>query len=315
MALLTVENIVASINNNIIANNISFTQNALQKIAIIGETGSGKTTLLKLIAGLIQPQNGNIFLLEERVKGPNEQLLPGHPKIAYLSQHFELRNNYKVNELLAMMNKKTDEAAQKVYEACKIAPLLKRKSNELSGGERQRIVLAGLLTTNPLLLLLDEPFSNLDRAHKQNMQSIIEAIGKELNISCMMVSHDGADVVAWADRILVMQAGKIIQDNNPQQVYHYPNNEYVAGLLGAYQFVHQELKNKLKIRSNKNIFRPEEFLITNELLGIKGIIQQKKFFGNYYLLDILIDQCMITVQTNNAFLKVNDEVFIAFKHH
>jgi len=151
---------------NEIVKNISFTQQAKEKIAIAGATGSGKTTLLKMIGGFIQPSSGEIIFKDARVIGPDEQLLPGHTKIAYLSQHFELRNNYKVHELLEMQNKISDEAAALIYTVCRIEHLLKRRTDELSGGERQRIVLASLLTASPELLLLDEPFSNLDRHHK-----------------------------------------------------------------------------------------------------------------------------------------------------
>jgi iron(III) transport system ATP-binding protein len=204
MALLEVAGIGKKGKEQFIVQNINFTQQLLEKIAIAGETGSGKTTLLKMIGGLAQPDEGTITFEGERVLGPFEKLIPGHPHIAYLSQHFELRNNYRVEEELESKNLLTDAAADNIYRICKIGHLLKRKTNELSGGERQRIVLAKLLTTSPKLLLLDEPFSNLDAIHKNIIKSVLLDIGTQLNTSCILVSHDAADTLSWADRILVL---------------------------------------------------------------------------------------------------------------
>ena len=109
MSFLTVHNLSRIEKENLVVNNISFKQQHLQKIAISGSTGSGKTTVLKMIAGLIQPNSGTIFFEGEKVIGPDEKLLPGHKGIAYLSQHFELRNIYWVHELMSMVNVMTDD--------------------------------------------------------------------------------------------------------------------------------------------------------------------------------------------------------------
>ncbi|HEY0610611.1 MAG TPA: ATP-binding cassette domain-containing protein, partial [Chitinophaga sp.] len=162
MSLLNVSAISKQQDGAFILKDISFEQRRFQHIAIAGETGSGKSTLLKVIGGLAQPDSGQVTFEGGRVKGPNEVLIPGHPGVAYLSQYFELRHNYWVEEILSYANKLTDEEAQNIYEICQIDHLFRRRTDQLSGGEKQRIALARLLTTSPRLLLLDEPFSNLD---------------------------------------------------------------------------------------------------------------------------------------------------------
>ena len=196
MVLLEVVGAGKKEKENFTVKDINFSQQPLEKIAIAGETGSGKTTLLKMIGGLAQLDEGNIYYDGKRVLGPLERLIPGHPQIAYLSQHFELRNNYRVEEELESKNLLTQEAANNIYRICRIEHLLKRKTDQLSGGERQRIVLARLLTTSPKLLLLDEPFSNLDAIHKNIIKSVLLDIGTQLNTSCILVSHDAADTLS-----------------------------------------------------------------------------------------------------------------------
>ena len=120
MVMLTVSGITKQVAGNFAVKNIGFAQQALQKLAIAGETGSGKTTLLKLIAGLLQPDSGEIRFKQQRVEGPLERLIPGHPGIAYLSQHFELRNNYRVEELLEMGNDLSQQEAGALYDVCRI---------------------------------------------------------------------------------------------------------------------------------------------------------------------------------------------------
>ncbi|MBK8951870.1 MAG: ABC transporter ATP-binding protein [Chitinophagaceae bacterium] len=208
MAFLEVKHVSRIENGITLLRETSFVQAEGEKIVIAGETGSGKTSLLKIIAGLIQPIAGEVFFQDVRVPGPLEKLLPGHPAIAYLSQYFELRNNYRVEEELECRNLLTGEEAMTIYKVCQVDHLLKRKTNQLSGGERQRIVLARLLTTTPKLLLLDEPFSNMDMAHKRAIKKVIHDIGEQLGISCIIVSHEPTDTLSWADRILVLKDGK-----------------------------------------------------------------------------------------------------------
>lgn len=312
MALLNVSGISKWEKDGFTVKSINFTQQTAEKIAIAGETGSGKTTLLKMIAGLIQPDEGNIYFENKRILGPFEKLIPGHPAIAYLSQHFELRNNYRVEEELESKNLLLEEEATRIYRICKIEHLLKRKTHQLSGGERQRIVLARLLTTSPKLLLLDEPFSNLDVMHKNIIKSVLLDIGSQLGISCILVSHDAADTLSWADTILVLKEGEIIQQGTPQKIYNEPVDEYCAGLFGEYNFLNA--KNAAAFFPNANneqqlIVRPEQFSIVSENnSAVKGVVQAVYFFGSYYSVDVLVNEQFLRVRTARGQLFTGDVI-------
>ena len=144
--LLEVDEVSKSILHNTAVKSLSFKQLVGEKLAIAGETGSGKTTLLKMISGLVQPDSGKILLQGERVLGPLEKLIPGHSRIAYLSQFFELRNHYWVSEILEYANELTQKEAKELYDVCQISHLVNRRTDQLSGGERQRIAVVTLLS-------------------------------------------------------------------------------------------------------------------------------------------------------------------------
>lgn len=213
---------------------VGFSQQQGERIAIAGEAGSGKSSVLKMIAGLMQPDAGEVQFMDKRVRGPEEVLIPGHKKIAYLSQHFELRNNYHVYEVLDIARKIEAHAAARIFTICRIEHLLQRRTNELSGGEKQRIALARLLCAAPKLLLLDEPFSNLDASNQLMIQQVLNDMQEALQMTCLMVSHDAGDMLAWADKIIIMKEGTVVQTGNPQEIYFTPADAYCAGLFGAY---------------------------------------------------------------------------------
>jgi ABC-type sugar transport system ATPase subunit len=213
---------------------ISFVLRKGQRLAFAGETGSGKSTLLKTIAGLATPKEGAVWFEGIKVTGPLQRLIPGQPGIAYLSQHFELWHNYRVEDILSYTNDLSPDEAQSLYKICHIDHLLLRRTDQLSGGERQRIALARLLVHPPRLILLDEPFSNLDMIHKRVLKTVIRDIGTKFDITTVLVSHDPYDTLTWADELIVLKEGRILQQGRPREVYDHPLDEHVAGLLGDY---------------------------------------------------------------------------------
>ncbi len=308
MQTLSVSNLFSEpLLGNFSLENIHFTQQKMEKVALIGETGSGKSTLLKTIAGLIQPKNGTILFEGEKVMGPDWQLIAGQKGIAYLSQHFELLNNYRMGELLSYANELLAEEATDLFKICRIDHLMKRNSYELSGGEKQRIALAKLLITKPRLLILDEPYSNLDLIHRNILKDVVEDICKKYEISCILTSHEPADVLPWADKILVLKNGNIIQEGTAMEVYKTPVNEYAATLLGSYNLLDST------IFGEQILLRPEDILITDDLSEkYTGTVTTCNFMGSYYELEIKIKNQIIKVKTTNSKVVVGDKVGIYF---
>lgn len=313
MSLLSVANVTKRHGADVVVDNVSFTVDPMYKVAIAGETGSGKTTLLRIIAGLGQADSGEVLFQGQKVKGVNEKLMPGHGGIAYLSQHFELNNNYRVEEVLSYSNNLTKESSDALIDVCHIKHLLKRLTQTLSGGERQRVALARLLTFTPKLLLLDEPFSNMDLIHKTTLKAVVAFASERMGITCMLISHDPADLLPWADELMIMQNGKVIQRGAPMDVYRSPVNTYAAGLLGKYNLINLELATQLPGGySRKPYVRPEEIsIVAADAGGLKSVIQRVLFYGGHYELEVAIAAQTLIVRTDKPGYMRGEVVYIS----
>lgn len=311
MSLLNVSGVSKKADWTYLLKDIHFSQDRAQNLAIAGSTGSGKTSLLKIIAGLLQPDEGEVLFDGERVKGPLEKLLPGHPRIAYLSQHFELRNHYRVEELLQMASRLTPEESARVYRVCRIDHLVHRRTDQLSGGERQRISLARALVTSPRLLLLDEPYSNLDAIHTQVLQSVLEDIGTELGLTCLMVSHEPHDLLPWADELIILDKGHIMQRGTPEEIYNAPSSAYVAALFGQYQVLSEALRNILEVRGQKRFFRPGDFRMGGEG-RLQAEVIHSRFMGSYYQTRVNAAGEVLLINSRQSYRK-GDKVFVSIR--
>jgi ABC-type Fe3+/spermidine/putrescine transport system ATPase subunit len=317
MELLTVSGISLVERDITVLEPLSFGQRAHHKLALAGESGAGKSTLLQIIAGLIQPSAGEVRISGDRVRGPVEVLVPGHPGVAYLSQKSDLPHSLRVEQVLRYANKRPAAEAQALYELCRIDHLLARRTDQLSGGEQQRVALARLLLGMPRLLLLDEPFSNLDRVHKRVLQAIIQELGERLGITCLLVSHDAADVLSWADEILVLQKGRLVQQGSPERIYQQPTNEYTAALFGDYNLVLGADRLALApVTAAKGgralLVRPEQFRLSTsaEPVGVGGKVQAVRFYGPYYEVEIKLTESTIRARVDTVFLAVGDTVYV-----
>lgn len=321
--LLNLHEVRKEVDGSPIVKGITFTVGKLEKIAITGETGAGKSTVLKLIAGFVQPDGGALTFEGSKVLGPDDHLVPGHPGIAYLSQHFELQKSLRVEQVLEYSNVLSAGEANRLYKVCKIEHVLKRRTDQLSGGEKQRVAICRLLISRPGLLLLDEPFAHLDMVHKNTLKSVIREIGDGLMITCMLVSHDPSDTLPWADRILVMREGRIVQLDTPSQIYQAPVDEYTAGLFGKCNFIERrEARSfaKLKpisrlqdsIASGKVLIRPEQFKIVRKSeRALRARVERVMFYGSFWEAEVRVSKKLLMIRTTDPDLRPGNIVYLS----
>lgn len=218
-------------------NRVSFGIEEGKITAIIGESGSGKSTLLKLIYGLLEPSTGEVRYRGWLVPTRKDKLIPGHDAMKLVSQGFDDLNLYaKVWDNVASQLSNTNlelkaKRTQEVLEQLRIDHLAQKRVADLSGGEKQRVVISRALINDPEVLLMDEPFNQVDAAFRDELQQDIQNIVARTGLTVILVSHDPAEVLAMSDYLLVMKAGEIADYGKPKELYSKPNTPYTARLL------------------------------------------------------------------------------------
>ena len=212
-----------------------------EMIALLGGSGCGKTTTLRMIAGFTEPFSGEIL-----VDGRDVDAVPPYKRnVGIFFQNYALFPHMTVfkNVAFGLSLQKLPKAeikrrVEEILSLVKLIGLDGRYPRELSGGQQQRVALARALVTRPGILLLDEPLSNLDAKLRVEMQVEIKRIQKELGITTIIVTHDHEEAVSLADRVIVMNAGKILQIGTPQEIFNRPASAFVADFMGFSTFVH-----------------------------------------------------------------------------
>jgi len=281
-------------------NNLSFTLQNGHVLGLIGESGAGKTTTLKLLAGLLEPDNGKVLLNGEKLLGPKDKLIPGHKEIQMVFQQFELSPNFTVYENIrhpVLNSNKQYRSTQinKVLKLCELEHLQHRLPKQISGGQQQRVALARALVNEPKVLLLDEPFSNLDKPRRNHFLRLIRKIASETGTSVIFVTHEANDALAVADQLIVMRNGLVTQKGTPQKLYHFPINSYVARFFGEMNIFPMEdyrdfFKEESTTMGNYFGIRPEHIYLEKYNGELQGKIEAIMFFGSYSLLTIRTDK-------------------------
>ncbi len=273
-------------------NSLSFGIPEGKVTAIIGESGSGKSTLLKLIYGLLEPDNGEIRYRGWRVPGPREKLIPGHEAMRMVSQGFDDLNTYaNVWDNVASQLSNTDldvkfSETEASLRRLRIAHLAKQRIADLSGGEKQRVALARALVNNPEVLLMDEPFNQVDASFRDTLQRDIRSIVEETGLTVVLVSHDPAEVLAMADELIVLKGGRLAASGRPAQLYLQPPNAYTARLLAKSNIVEAAEARLLDIDTHTAVaIHPEWLSFTGSKHG-RFTIQDTQFKGFYRLITV-----------------------------
>jgi ABC-type Fe3+/spermidine/putrescine transport system ATPase subunit len=211
--------------------------------AILGPSGCGKTTLLRVLAGLEDPEVGEVLLAGRTVARPASVVAPQDRGVALVFQDLALWPHMTVRENVSFpLEVRVPDAArrramvEKAAEAASIAHRLDARPATLSGGERQRAALARALAGEPRLLLLDEPFGGLDAVLRLRMVEAVAEARARLGIAAVLVTHDQGEALGAADRVVVMRAGRVAQEGAPGEVYAEPRTRFVASFVGLASF-------------------------------------------------------------------------------
>ena len=312
--MLTIDSISFAYAENTVLDNLSFAIPQGNHLAIIGESGCGKSTLLKLIYGIYDLDGGEIIFDNEPIRGPKYNLLPGRDSIQYLAQDFGLMPYITVAENVGkyLSNSNTSKKNARVAELLELVGLSElgaTKAQFLSGGQQQRNAIAMALASEPKLLLLDEPFSQIDRFRTNTLRRSIYKFCKENRITVVVASHDSDDILPFADQVAVMKNGKIIRSGSPLEIYNQPESIYTASLFGEVNEIPAHL---LGIKnSNENIILyPHQLRVSSQ--GLKGIVVESQFYGNYFLIQCTHDNLTLFI-TSTESVEAGRTIFITYK--
>lgn len=316
MGYLEINNLSKKFGEFTAVENINLSVEKGEMIALLGGSGCGKTTILRMLAGFIEPYAGTISL-----GGNVINKIPAYKRnIGIFFQNYALFPHMTVFDNIAFSLKikklKKEQIHNKVADILKMVRLdglEKRYPRELSGGQQQRVALARALVMEPAVLLLDEPLSNLDAKLRVEMQGEIKRIQRELDLTTIIVTHDQEEAISLADRVVIMNAGHIMQKGAPREVFHYPLKPFVAEFMGFSNFFNGTVKNvknglaEVEINSGKVIYsshrsieevsagdelvvtiRPESILVSKDCQDgyQKGKITSQTYKGVVTQLDI-----------------------------
>ena len=263
-------------------------------MALVGASGSGKSTLLSLLAGLTDADAGAIQLNGERVPGPSEVLVPGHPSIRLVHQEYQLMPNVSVRENIAYAlrffeKSYRDFRVNELLKLCRLMDVQDRIPRQVSGGEKQRTAIARAIADKPAVLLFDEPFSHLDLPNRLIVRDLLFDLVRHDNTSCLFVTHDATDALSIADTLGILRDGKLIQSGPPVDVYHRPLTAYAARMTGPVNIFKAKHLPALGLQE---AIHPEELIglrpeqIRLDDAGIPGTVRAVYFQGSNYEINV-----------------------------
>ncbi|HLB02523.1 MAG TPA: ABC transporter ATP-binding protein [Nitrospiria bacterium] len=279
---------------------ISFKVDKGKVLAILGPSGSGKTTLLRLIAGFEIPDRGRVLLGGREVSRPDHYISPEKRGVGMVFQDYALFPHLSVaqNVAFGLHHTSAVERRRKVVEVLTLVGLTGFEHcypHELSGGQQQRVALARALAPNPIVVMLDEPFSNLDPDMRSRMRYEVQQILKRIGTTAVLVTHDHEEAFAMADQIAVLNGGRLEQLDTPEAIYHTPSTPFVADFVGHADFlpgsvesdglIHSEIgqfSNEIGYPEGASLvvmIRPDDIHLVPESKGM-GTVVSRQFRGS-----------------------------------
>ena len=290
-----------------ILSNISFNLKEGQHLCVMGESGSGKSTLLKAIYGLLDLKKGSIYWKNQEVLGPAFHLVPGMSFFKYVAQDFDLMPYTSVAEnigkfLSRFYPEEKEQRTSELLEVIEMSSFANEKVKTLSGGQQQRVAIARALAKEPELILLDEPFGQIDNFKKNSLRRKLFSYLKEKNISCIVATHDGDDALSFADQMMVIKNKKVIAFDSPRNLYKSPPEHYVAALFDDV--------NELYIDGERRLMYPHQIQTSKDSL-YKVIVKKSFFKGSFWLIEATFNSQVIFFQSTENILS-EKEVGICF---
>ena len=312
--MLEIKDITFAYTDKPVIENISYTIEKGQNIALIGESGCGKSTLLKLIYGLYDLNSGAITYNEKPILGPKYNLIPGVDYIKYLAQDFDLMPYTTVEENVGKFLSNSflpikKLRIQELLEMVEMTEYAKVKAKDLSGGQQQRVALAKVLALEPEILLLDEPFSHIDNFRKNALRRNLFAYLKKKGITCIIATHDSTDALSFSDETIVIQNGKIVAKGDSKTIYENPSNKYVASLFGEVNEL--KLSQLIELEDDEDevlLLRPHQLRVVDNAI-MKAVVKQCYFKGSHYLVKAAFERRAIFFDHDTE-LELNQEVFL-----
>ena len=286
---------------------------------VMGKSGEGKSTLLKILAGLTATDSGEVLFEGKELENPEEVLVAGHEELAYVAQNFNLLHNRTVLEnlkdsLLAFNDDFAEQQINQLLQLMRLTEVKFHKIELLSGGEKQRLAIARALATQPAVLLLDEPFTQLDFPTRQILLDAIKEVKNELDTSIILVSHNLYEAFYLADIIHILKNGDIIKSDQPKTVYDNPEFISVANILGEVNLIPKRTlgngQNELLGVWSENILIDSE---GESKYQLKLKLTEKLFIGNYYRYQFQLSRNQsLIVKSNQSEFKVGETYNVVF---
>ncbi|WP_027001078.1 ABC transporter ATP-binding protein [Eisenibacter elegans] len=302
-------------------NNVSMAVDTGELVAILGESGSGKTSLLRLVAGFEVADKGTIYLREACMADERRFVAPERRNIGMVFQDYALFPHLSVEDNICFGLRQWSREARKarLQEMVQLVELhenLRKYPHQLSGGQQQRVALARALAPKPDMLLLDEPFSNLDGILRTQIREDIRQIIKKTGITALFVTHDVQDALAIADRIAVMRQGQLLQFDTPQALYQSPQSVYVARFFGQANCLRVVVENgsvyspwgtiphhhqEMASLEAWLVLRPEHLYINTQASPqvVASQVLRCLFAGTHYELYVQLEQALLKVQSSH----------------
>lgn len=333
--LLNVSNLEKSFEKNVpVIRDVSFDVGEKEIVALLGPSGCGKTTTLRLIAGFEKADSGQIVFRDKLLSSPSKHIQPQKRGVGFVFQDYALFPHMSALEnvsfgLSHLPGHKRRVFAEEVLCRTGMGDFKDRSPAELSGGQQQRVALARAIAPEPGLVLLDEPFSNLDAMLRDTTRKEVRAILKKAGMSAVLVTHDQEEALSFADRIGVMNEGRIEQIGTPEEVYYNPRTRFVAQFLGRTNLFEADVEqadeihtNLGRLRLNRSAqgritcsIRPEHLTLekpNGTLNGSKkGVVVGREFKGHDITYYVACNGEKYIVHTDNRILfNTSDEVVI-----